>query len=775
MFKINNITLLSEKEAETYTRTETQVWARGTIDMLAGSIKAAPMPGCLFGDQWKSENGDPGILYSADKNAYRFVGVSVNPEFPAAATVAGALRSKLGWLPSVYDYTTGKYLFDNFAWHEELTGNNVWFKAADGLGRRHVNVGFDTKIDTELVVVVDDASLSKLDERANSATIWNDGALAVTHVLVGANIDFPRHLTRNTTRDETKDTPIYKAYKIPTSKLPDGLLDKFEIKLTPSMEDIREMAGWLAQNQHDDDRLHEDQIEAVNVHLSTSRGFVNALRTGDGKTISTLVAIDHKANQATRPYRAMVVLEAAVREQWESEAADWLNNFSVVTVASRKDAQDLYEALESNVLNNGKLLVLCSYTLTADAENEETPLGRILANTTFDDLVLDEGRTIRGNNKTSRALWKMRDNSQVGVVLCATPVLKSVQDLGALMAWARNDKKITGKWLSELFDLTTKDDVQDWFDWWGPTLVRSTTSRERRSQAMATPAVATSVEFVTPTAYEVHVSTTILGKIRDSIKNILDTYKSMGGTLTAEEEKQLQGTILSTQSVARMAASDVRILAESDSAIAHLLRSEGALDFPAGFVPAKMASCVKFCANANEPVVVFTDYQQTAKLMAEELEKVGVDVTLFVGNTGTKKRASELQRFVNGDTRVLIATSAAERGLNLQNAKTVIHYDHKFTPDAIFQRTGRITRIGSAYTDVEAKFMVTENTIDERVFSVAVARAGLAGVTASKGVDDFAKSDAAIMLRTLVQHANPLKLANLKQASQLELTEALVA
>jgi superfamily II DNA/RNA helicase len=291
---------------------------------------------------------------------------------------------------------------------------------------------------------------------------------------------------------------------------------------------------------------------------------------------------------------------------------------------------------------------------------------------------------------------------------------------------------------------------------------------------MARPKVRTSVEFVNPTPTEVQVSRLLLGKIRETLEDIVETYKRSGGTLTADEERQIRGSILATQSIARMAASDVRILAQSDSTIAHLLKAEGALEFENGFVPAKMARCVEICEQALKPIVVFTEYQNTAIALRDSLKSKGVPTSLFIGGGGAKREV-ELEDFKTGKTRILVATSAAERGLNLQNAKKVIHYDHKFTPDAFFQRTGRVTRIGSKYKNVDALFMVTRDTVDERVFSVAVARAGLAGATAAKSAEDFGESDYADMLRVLTTHANPVALSNKNQLNHLELTQALVA
>lgn len=723
--------------------------------------------------------------YNADEFTYsngKFIvnNVRVKPDTAYTEHVINAVRNSTRRPPGLYDNATRRWVGDAVLHSDIDQQGRISIYLANNLGNPRIKFGANIQPHVKTAVLLNQESIDRIEQKTSTVTLLEEGAVAVSYVLVGVGVDFPRYLTRNTVRARTLDTPFYKAYKMPTAKLPSGLLNDFNITLTRNQLDIKDMAESLSKTTFTDPRLHEDQIDAVRVHMATNLGFVNALQTGDGKTIATLVGLEQRS--LSRPnHRALVVLEAAVRGQWRNEATNWLDDeWEIVTITSRKQADELQEALDHQKEHGGKLLILCSYTLTADVEEEEqrSQLGQILAETSFDDVILDEGRTVRGQNKTARALWHIRDNSEVGVVLCATPVLKSVVDLGALMAWARNDPSIRGDHLKDLFDFSESDDklalLSDWYDWWGPTLVRSTTSRDKRSDAMVRPSVKTVVKVVTPTAFEVQISTQILGKIKETLQDVIDAYRRAGGGLTVEEEKQLRGSILATQSVARMAASDVRILANSDSTIAHLLRAEGAFDFPHGFVPAKMEAAADFCVKANEPVVVFTEYQDTAKGLRDLLDSKGVKVSLFIGGGGAK-REEELEKFKNGDSDVLVATSAAERGLNLQNAKHVLHYDHKFTPDAFFQRTGRVTRIGSVYTEVEATFFVTENTVDERVFSVAVARAGLAGATAAKSAEDFNESDHAAMLKTLVKHASPVRLANRGQVSQLELTEALVS
>ncbi len=611
------------------------------------------------------------------------------------------------------------------------------------------------------------ADLTKMENVAPSS-------MKGLHLLVGSANNKPKGLSGV---QVIEHTPLGTIYDVPFPKRKSAQRDRLmESYLTDSQKDAQNIAKGMS---YSNERLTPDQERAVGVHLSTKRGYVNALSTGDGKTVAALTAFNERyyAKQTENPWRGIVVLEASVRAQWASECKTWLDSdIAVVEIKTRRDATKLLE--ESN--KNTPMLVLCSYNLTVDIDENETEFGKALNSIRFDDAVLDEGRTIRGGGKTSRSLWKLREHSELGTVLCATPVLKSPMDLGRLMAWARGDRKIAHTSLGKMFGgMRTKKDLGKWYGWWGNTLIRSSSASQQHSRqkmGLTKPNVNPKVHRIIATTEEVEVSNMVLGALKTTLNSIIETYKESGGDLSKDEEKRMRGSILATQSLARQASSDVRSLADSKASAVAILKAEGLLSFKEAFVPAKFNWCINTCSSYvadSKPVVVFTEYRATAKRLASALEASGMRAALFIGGASAK-RDQELRAFKDGERDVLIATSAAERGLNLPNARCLIHYDMKFTPDVIFQRTGRITRLASRWGQVDILFPVTAGTIDERVFSVAVARAGLAGATASHTVADFANSSEGQIIKAIAPYAKKTSLPKNGTATMLELTRALV-
>lgn len=100
----------------------------------------------------------------------------------------------------------------------------------------------------------------------------------------------------------------------------------------------------------------------------------------------------------------------------------------------------------------------------------------------------------------------------------------------------------------------------------------------------------------------------------------------------------------------------------------------------------------------GKPSIVFTDSAQEARLIHQHLLNQGMRAGLYHGALSSQERDSVRLGYQpeRGDPRydVLVATSAAEAGLNLQRAKVVHHFDVPQTEKAHAQRSGRAYRQG---------------------------------------------------------------------------------
>lgn len=94
-------------------------------------------------------------------------------------------------------------------------------------------------------------------------------------------------------------------------------------------------------------------------------------------------------------------------------------------------------------------------------------------------------------------------------------------------------------------------------------------------------------------------------------------------------------------------------------------------------------------------VLVFTESRRMADRLADRLSLLTDQMPAVLhANKAQQQRFQALEKFDAGDTRLLIATDLAARGLDFQDVSHVIHFHLPDTPEAFIHRTGRTGRSG---------------------------------------------------------------------------------
>jgi SNF2 family DNA or RNA helicase len=121
----------------------------------------------------------------------------------------------------------------------------------------------------------------------------------------------------------------------------------------------------------------------------------------------------------------------------------------------------------------------------------------------------------------------------------------------------------------------------------------------------------------------------------------------------------------------------------------------------------------------KEKVIVFSQYTNTINYIIKNLKADGYnDILLIDGSVGSEER-QEICRKFNGDDKpyILIMSDAGATGLNLQTAKSVIHYTDSFSPATMLQRNDRAHRATTRHT-VNIYRFICDGTIDEHVRNI---------------------------------------------------------
>ncbi len=92
---------------------------------------------------------------------------------------------------------------------------------------------------------------------------------------------------------------------------------------------------------------------------------------------------------------------------------------------------------------------------------------------------------------------------------------------------------------------------------------------------------------------------------------------------------------------------------------------------------------------------MFTRTKHGADKVAKQLNHEGVAADAIHGNKSQTARQQTLNRFRQGNLRVLVATDLASRGIDVDGISHVINYDLPHEPEAYVHRIGRTGRAGA--------------------------------------------------------------------------------
>ena len=125
-----------------------------------------------------------------------------------------------------------------------------------------------------------------------------------------------------------------------------------------------------------------------------------------------------------------------------------------------------------------------------------------------------------------------------------------------------------------------------------------------------------------------------------------------------------------------------------------------------------------FDDDLDSKVLLFTQFRETQRFLAERLATEGWGVNVFHGQLSPQEKDSAVERFRNGSgSQVLISTEAGGEGRNFQFCHILVNYDLPWNPMRVEQRIGRVDRIGQEHA-VSIFNLWVRDTIEERVLDV---------------------------------------------------------
>ncbi len=117
--------------------------------------------------------------------------------------------------------------------------------------------------------------------------------------------------------------------------------------------------------------------------------------------------------------------------------------------------------------------------------------------------------------------------------------------------------------------------------------------------------------------------------------------------------------------------------------------------------PEKIGALTKIArGEAFTSGLVFSRTKHGADKIVKNLNGAGLSAQAIHGNRSQGQRERALKAFKSGDTRILVATDIAARGIDVQGVSHVINFDLPNVPETYVHRIGRTARAGAAGTAI---------------------------------------------------------------------------
>ena len=123
-------------------------------------------------------------------------------------------------------------------------------------------------------------------------------------------------------------------------------------------------------------------------------------------------------------------------------------------------------------------------------------------------------------------------------------------------------------------------------------------------------------------------------------------------------------------------------------------------------------------------ILLFTQFRDTQKWLAEHLEQVGHYVMELYGQDHQElgDRSERLRNFRQQQCGILICTETASESLNLQFCTAMVNYDIPWNPMTLEQRAGRIDRIGQQRSVIEIVNLFYSGTAEHDAYQAVAKR-----------------------------------------------------
>lgn len=426
-------------------------------------------------------------------------------------------------------------------------------------------------------------------------------------------------------------------------------------------------------------RLYPYQKEGIRFAYRAGKAII-ADEMGLGKTVQAIGTAELMRRQGMAS-TALILCPTSLKYQWKKEIERFTDAQVVVVEGNHFKRRALYEA--------EPFYKIVSYNSMANDI-------AILHHLQTDFLIMDEVQRLKNwNTKIAKAARRIK--ADYAVVLSGTPLENKLEELYSVVQFV--DQYCLGPYYKFVADTVVKTSTGKVTGYKGLNAVgeklRDVLIRRRKKDvALQLPRRMDKVLFVPMTEEQ----RSIHEECQSQVARLVHKWNRMH-FLSEKDRKRLL-----------LCLSQMRMVCDSTFILDQKSRYDTKVDEVVHILSEVFES-------GDEKVVVFSQWERMARLVAAELDKLGVRYEYLHGGVPSDRRKTLMENFTElPESRVFISTDAGSTGLNLQVASVVINMDLPWNPAVLEQRIARIYRIGQQ-RNIQVLNLVAPHSIEERMLS----------------------------------------------------------
>lgn len=426
-------------------------------------------------------------------------------------------------------------------------------------------------------------------------------------------------------------------------------------------------------------KLYPYQKEGIRFAFCAGKSII-ADEMGLGKTIQAIGTAELMKNHHFIS-SVLIVCPTSLKYQWKKEIERFTDSKAVVVEGNHLVRKKLYEAEET--------YKIVSYNSVCNDI-------KILKSLHTDFLIMDEVQRLKNwNTKISRNARHIE--SEYAVILSGTPLENKLEELYSIMQFV--DQFCLGPYYQFIDQTVVKSDTGKVISYKnlnaiGERMKNVLIRRRKKDVALQLPGRMDKVLFVPMTEQQ--------RDMHDEYQNIVAqlVYKWTRTRFLSEKDRKRLLLLLS----------QMRMICDST----YILDQKSRYD-------TKVEETLNILKNVfdsgDEKVVIFSQWERMTRLIAKELDELGVRYEYLHGGVPSEARKNLVDDFTElPESRVFLSTDAGSTGLNLQVASILINLDLPWNPAVLEQRIARIYRIGQK-RNIQVINLVASQTIEERMLS----------------------------------------------------------